>query len=113
MLLGLGVVIGGLGIGGLGLRAMMRAGVSPTPWKVPGRLVKDGPFGYSRNPLYLSLALVYLGITVSVNTVWPLASLVFALVIVDRGVIRQEEKFLEKRFGEEYQSYKLKVRRWM
>ena len=47
------------------------------------------------------------------NTIWPLGLLVFALVIVDRGVIREEERYLEKRFGEEYQSYKLKVRRWV
>lgn len=113
LLLGLGIVLGGLAIGGFGLRAMMRAGVSPLPWKAPERLVTDGPFQHSRNPLYLSLAMIYLGLSVALNTIWPLGLLVFALVIVDRGVILREEKYLEKRFGEEYRSYKLKVRRWI
>jgi protein-S-isoprenylcysteine O-methyltransferase Ste14 len=53
---------------------------------------------------------MYLGITVAVNTLWPLAFLVFAMVIVDRAVILQEEKFLEKKFGEEYRGYKARVR---
>ncbi len=113
VLLGLAIIIGGLGIGAFALQAMKKAGVSPLPWKTPGKLVTDGPFRYSRNPIYLSLTLIYLGISIAVNIFWPLASLIFALVIVDRGVIRQEERYLEKRFGEEYRSYKLKVRRWI
>jgi protein-S-isoprenylcysteine O-methyltransferase Ste14 len=92
---------------------MKRADVSPLPWRAPGRLVVDGPFRFSRNPLYVSLTLMYLGISVAANALWPLAFLIFAVVIVDRGVILQEERFLEKRFGEEYRSYKARVRRWV
>ncbi len=113
LLLGFGITIVGLIVGGFGLQAMRRAGVSPLPWKVPGRLVTRGPFRYSRNPLYVSLGIVYVGISVALNVLWPLFLLVFALVIVDRSVIRREETFLENRFGEEYRSYKLKVRRWI
>jgi protein-S-isoprenylcysteine O-methyltransferase Ste14 len=113
LMLGLGVVMSGLAVGAFALRAMKRAGVSPLPWRAPGKLVVDGPFRFSRNPLYISLTVMYLGISVAVNTFWPLAFLVFAIVIVDRETILREEKFLEKKFGEEYRSYKTKVRRWI
>ena len=54
-----------------------------------------------------------MGISLALNVLWPLLLLVLALVIVDRRVIRREETFLENRFGKEYRSYKLKVRRWI
>ena len=110
---GLVVVVIGLSVGAVALRAMRRAGVSPLPWRTPGKLVVDGPFRFSRNPLYVSLAVMYVGITFAVNALWPLVFLVFPIVIVDRGTILQEEKFLEKKFGEEYRSYKARVRRWI
>jgi protein-S-isoprenylcysteine O-methyltransferase Ste14 len=92
---------------------MWRAGVSAVPGREPARLVSDGPFRFSRNPIYISLAVMYTGLSVAFNTFWPLAFLIFAIVIVDRKIILQEEKFLEKKFGEGYRSYKLKVRRWI
>jgi protein-S-isoprenylcysteine O-methyltransferase Ste14 len=113
LILGLVTVAIGLAVGAAALRAMKRAGVSPLPWRAPGKLVVDGPFRFSRNPLYISLTVMYLGIAVTANTLWPLAFLVFAMVIVDRETILKEEKFLEKKFGEEYRSYKARVRRWI
>lgn len=98
LILGLGIVTSGLAVGALALRAMKRAGVSPLPWRPPEKLVVDGPFRFSRNPLYISLTLMYFGISVAVNTLWPLAFLIFAVVIVDRETILQEERFLEKKF---------------
>jgi protein-S-isoprenylcysteine O-methyltransferase Ste14 len=113
MILGLGVIACGLAVGAWALSAMWRAEVSPLPWKQPARLVVDGPFRFSRNPVYVSLAIMYLGLSVALNTLWPPAFLVFAIIIVDRGIILQEERFLEKKFGEEYLSYKVRVRRWI
>lgn len=113
LVLGLGIIASGLAFGALALGSMKSAGVSPLPWRAPGKLVVNGPFRFSRNPLYISLTLMYLGISVANNTLWPLAFLVFALIIVDRETILQEERFLEKKFGEEYRSYKARVRRWI
>jgi protein-S-isoprenylcysteine O-methyltransferase Ste14 len=113
LILGLGIVACGLVVGSSGLMAMRRVGVSPIPWKQPAKLVTDGPFRFSRNPLYVSLTLMYLGISIALNNLWPLMLLAFAIAIVDRGVILQEERFLEKTFGEEYLSYKMRVRRWI
>ena len=113
MALGLVIVTIGLLVGGYALRAMTRAGVTPVPWRAPEKLVIDGPFRFSRNPLFISLTVMYIGISVVANTIWPLGFLVFALVIVNRETVLQEERFLEKKFGEEYRSYKMRVRRWI
>jgi protein-S-isoprenylcysteine O-methyltransferase Ste14 len=113
LILGVGIITIGLAVGALALRAMNRAGVSPLPWRAPGKLVMNGPFRFSRNPLYISLAVMCLGISIALNTLWPLAFLILAIVIVDRGTILREERFLEKTFGEEYCNYKARVRRWI
>jgi protein-S-isoprenylcysteine O-methyltransferase Ste14 len=113
LILGLVTITSGLSVGAIALRAMTRAGVSPLPWRTPGKLVVDGPFRFSRNPLYVSLTLMYIGISVAVNTFWPLPLLVFAVAIVDRRTILREERLLEKTFGEEYRRYKARVRRWI
>jgi protein-S-isoprenylcysteine O-methyltransferase Ste14 len=109
-----GVLIAvGVGIVFFAIRAMHRASTPVDPYKPTTALVVDGPFRFTRNPLYLSLTLVYLGITSLMNAFWPLVLLPAALVIVQRGVIVHEERYLESKFGEEYMRYKAKVRRWL
>jgi protein-S-isoprenylcysteine O-methyltransferase Ste14 len=103
----------GVGIVFFAIRAMRRAGTPVDPYKPTTALVIDGPFRFTRNPLYLSLTLVYLGITSLMNAFWPLMLLPAALVIMQRGVIIPEERYLESKFGEEYLRYKAKVRRWL
>ena len=95
------------------VRTMARAGESPDAYKPTGRIVSGGPFGYSRNPMYLAITLVYVGIALAVNTVWPVALLPAALVFIHYGVIFREEKYLEGLFGGEYLDYRAKVRRWI
>jgi protein-S-isoprenylcysteine O-methyltransferase Ste14 len=73
------------------------------------RLTTAGPFGYSRNPAYCSLAMIYAGITVLRNSLWVL----LVLALVGEIVIGREEGYLERTFGEEYLAYKARVRRWV
>jgi protein-S-isoprenylcysteine O-methyltransferase Ste14 len=113
VILGLATVGVGLAIGASSLKAMRNAGVSPDPSKPVPKLVDKGPFRFSRNPLYISLAVIYVGISVAFNALWPLVLLIVALIVVDRSVISREEKYLEGRFGEDYQRYKSRVRRWL
>ena len=63
--------------------------------------------------MYVSLALLYLGIAAWVNSLSILLLLVPVLVVVDQGVIKREERYLEKKFGDEYLRYKSQVRRWI
>jgi len=76
-------------------------------------LVQDGPYRFSRNPIYLSFALMYLGASLIVNSLLPLVVLVLMVVRWDRVQIPREERYLQERFGEEYNRYKAKVRRWI
>lgn len=76
-------------------------------------IVTEGIYRLSRNPMYLSLALLYLGIACWVNSLWILLLLVPVLIIVNQGVIKHEEQYLERKFGNQYLHYKVAVRRWL
>jgi protein-S-isoprenylcysteine O-methyltransferase Ste14 len=92
---------------------MRRANTSANPTQPVTALVTEGPFRYTRNPLYMSLTLLYAGIALIANAVWALLLLPAVLLIINRGVIDREERYLEHKFGEQYLNYKAKVRRWL
>lgn len=92
---------------------MRRAGTSESPFNETTALVTAGPYKHTRNPMYISLTLLYLGIAQLNQWVWPLATLPLAIVILHYGVILREEKYLEGLFAEEYTKYRAKVRRWI
>lgn len=95
------------------VRAMDRAGTRPEPWKPTRALVTDGPYRYTRNPMYLGFTLIYLGVVASLNSGWMLALLPPVLLAMLLGVIHREERYLEARFGEPYRAYCHRVRRWL
>lgn len=76
-------------------------------------IVATGLYRFTRNPIYLSMALFVLGIAVLLNTLWIPIMLVPVLLVIQFGVIAREESYLTKKFGDEYLRYKLKVRRWV
>lgn len=96
-----------------GVRTMRRAGTSVRPDVPTTALVTTGPFGFSRNPLYVSLALLYAGVAIAARSLWALLLLVVVLAVVHRGVIGREERYLERKFGVDYLRYKARVRRWL
>lgn len=77
------------------------------------RLVTGGPFRLSRNPGYLSFAVIYVGIATLGRSPWAILFLPAVLATVQRTIIDKEERYLERRFGEEYLRYKARVRRWL
>lgn len=84
------------------------------PHKPASKLIaRRGPYRFTRNPMYLSLSLVYLGAAIFVRTGWAIVLLPLVLVAVTRMVIAREEAYLERRFGEQYLHYKERVRRWL
>lgn len=95
------------------LLAFRRAGTRAEPWRPTTALVTTGPYRFSRNPMYVGFTLLYLGIGFLANSVWPLLLLPLVLVVMHFGVIVREEAYLERLFGEEYRSYRRRVRRWI
>ena len=63
--------------------------------------------------MYLSLTLLYLGLTSLINSLWMLLLVLPLMIVVQRGVVEREEQYLEEKFGEEYLGYKRRVRRWI
>jgi protein-S-isoprenylcysteine O-methyltransferase Ste14 len=76
-------------------------------------LIIEGTYRFTRNPTYLGFTLFYGGITALANSLPSALLLPFVLVMMRRGVIEREERYLERIFGEEYLLYKARVRRWV
>ena len=88
-------------------------GTTVRPDRAASTLVVVGPYRITRNPMYLGLALVYVGIAPADQSVWALILLPVVLTIIQRRAIEPEEVFLERRFGADYIRYKENVRRWI
>jgi protein-S-isoprenylcysteine O-methyltransferase Ste14 len=94
-------------------RLMLRKKTDPRPDRPTTRIVTEGFFRYSRNPLYISLMTVFCGIAVYANSLWLLLLFPVFFGALERAVVLREEKYLEDKFGDEYLRYKKKVRRWI
>ena len=92
---------------------MRDAGTTIRPDKPAAKLVTDGPFRFSRNPLYLALTLMYAGIALMADSIWALLLLFPVTFIMTRFVIQREKDYLARTFGEDYERYKKSVRRWI
>jgi protein-S-isoprenylcysteine O-methyltransferase Ste14 len=93
--------------------AFTKKGTAVEPWKPTTAIVTTGPYRVTRNPAYLGMALVYIGIALLAGALWVLVPLPLVLVVIDRAVIAREERYLERKFGEEYLDYRRGVRRWI
>lgn len=89
------------------------AGTTIRPDRAASQLVVAGPYRLSRNPMYVGLAAIYLGIAIGAQSLWALLLLPVVLSIIQRRVIEREEVFLERRFGAAYRDYRTRVRRWL
>ncbi|WP_313224704.1 methyltransferase family protein [Stutzerimonas nitrititolerans] len=83
------------------------------PYGKPVRLLEEGPFRFSRNPIYLADSLIYCGIALLWGSLWPWLLLPLVIHVMQRAVIRHEERLLVQLFGEAYRSYCARVRRWL
>ena len=90
-----------------------RSKTSIVPIRPTEALVLSGPYRYTRNPMYVSLAFLTIGCGLLLATWWPIVLLVPTLVIVQLIVILPEERYLRRRFGTSYEAYTRRVRRWL
>ena len=97
----------------MGTRRFQAAGTNIPPNLPTTALVVDGIYRRTRNPLYLGLTLVYLGLGVAAGSFWAIGLLVPLLWVINTAVIAREEHYLERKFGHAYRAYKARVRRWV
>jgi protein-S-isoprenylcysteine O-methyltransferase Ste14 len=110
---GIALIIAGLTIILAAIWQMRQARTNVEPWKPTTAILASGLYALSRNPIYLGMILIYLGISCSFNRFWFLPPLFAVLLTIHFAVILREEKYLERKFGDEYLSYKNRVRRWI
>jgi protein-S-isoprenylcysteine O-methyltransferase Ste14 len=110
---GLLVLVTGLGLIASARIRFTRTGQDPMPWTPSPALILSGPYRFIRNPMYLGVTLVEIGIGLAANNLW-IALLAFpALLAVHFIAVLPEEKYLSEKFGESYQAYRARVGRYL
>jgi protein-S-isoprenylcysteine O-methyltransferase Ste14 len=112
-LVGTVLAAGGFVMIAIGSRRFAAAGTNIPPTLPTTALVVDGIYGRTRNPLYLGTTLIYLGLGVAAGSLWAIGLVVPLLWVINVGVIKREERYLERKFGDAYRAYKARVRRWI
>jgi protein-S-isoprenylcysteine O-methyltransferase Ste14 len=110
---GLAIIVLAVTIAMWARKTMHAAGTNVNPLRPTTALVTTGPFRFSRNPLYLALTLLYIGLILSFNTWWGIVVLVPVLGILHYGVVLREERYLDQKFDETYRRYRSTVRRYL
>lgn len=90
-----------------------RRGTEVRPWLPTAVLVDAGPYAFTRNPMYLGMALIYLGLAFAFASIGMIILFVPLIAIIQSQVIAREERYLTGRFGEPYSAYRARVRRWI
>jgi protein-S-isoprenylcysteine O-methyltransferase Ste14 len=83
------------------------------PGQATHTFIQEGPYRLSRNPLYVGMLALYLGLALLAPTFWGLVLSPAAALLLLWGAIRPEERFLRERFGDPYDAYTRRVRRWL
>ena len=96
-----------------GIRNFASAATPVQGTKPTQALVTTGIHGWSRNPIYLGMFLIYVGIGLAVRSPWVLILMLPLTITMRYGVVAREEDYLERRFGDDYRDYKTRVRRWL
>jgi protein-S-isoprenylcysteine O-methyltransferase Ste14 len=108
-----GSILIGIAIVVAGIRNFSRA-ETPVPSNQPVRaLVTTGIHGWSSNPIYVGMCLLYAGIGLATASPWVLTLALPLAITLRYGVVAREEAYLERRFGDVYRDYKARVRRWL
>ena len=113
ILFGILILITGISLVYISLRKLSKMKTTFIPDGKPEKLVKDGPFRFSRNPIYLGMLLILVGVSISLQSFSSLMiSIVFGLII-NFTWIKHEEKKLEDIFDSEWEEYSKRTRRWL
>ena len=111
--LGGALIVAGVVFGGSARTAFSRAGTNVNPMQPATKLVTSGAFRFSRNPMYVGMAVAFAGLALATRIGWLLILLAPVLAIMHWGVVLREEPYLVRKFGAEYEAYRARVRRYL
>lgn len=110
---GWGLIVCGVLLMGWAAVLMRRQRTTINPYGKPSQLLDHGPFGFSRNPIYLADTLIYCGVGLLLASLWPWLLLPLVIACMHWAVIVHEERLLGELFGDDYRAYRQRVRRWL
>lgn len=113
LILGPILTVAAFGLAGWSMPTLLKGGASIPTSEPTDAIVSVGPFRFSRNPIYVSMVLLVLGLGIWSNSLWFVVLAAIAGVLLNYGVIVREERYLERKFGGEYEAYRSRVRRWL
>ncbi len=113
LLLGSALVMCGAAFARWAFVTLHRLGTTANPRQPSQVLVTSGPFALSRNPIYLAMSVMYLGLAVIANSAWVMLLFPVLHLLMYWGVIKREEDYLTEKFGAPFKDYRAKVRRWI
>ena len=103
----------GIGVMASAIGLFRRTGQDPKPWKSTPEIISAGVYRFTRNPMYVGMALLQAEIGLALASAWIIALVPVVLAVVYATAVRHEEAYLEEKFGAAYLSYNSSVRRWM
>jgi protein-S-isoprenylcysteine O-methyltransferase Ste14 len=107
------LVVVALLIGGSAVGLFKKSGQHPAPWKPSPSLVLQGAYRFTRNPMYVSMTLIIIGLGFALDDLWLVIGAALFLIVVHYTAVLPEEAYLEEKFGDDYRAYKKKVRRYL
>lgn len=110
---GVGLLVAGFAIFWWGMATFARARTGIMLERPAEGLVMHGPYRWSRNPMYVGYSVAYGGFAALFNSAWPLLTLPLALLVLYVVIVRREEQYLRSVFGQTYDEYCQRVRRWV
>jgi protein-S-isoprenylcysteine O-methyltransferase Ste14 len=110
---GVAVLLGGLWLIVGAWRLFRQTGQDPKPWKPTPEIVLSGPYRFTRNPMYLGLTCIQIGLGLALNNLWISLLAAFSLLAVHFIAVIPEENYLTEKFGDSYRGYLVKVRRYL
>jgi protein-S-isoprenylcysteine O-methyltransferase Ste14 len=111
--LGLLLAGGGVALIAAAMRQFRAAGTNIETYKPSEAIVSTGLYARSRNPIYVGMAVILIGLGLAIDSLWVIAMVVPLLAVLRWGVIAREERYLARKFGEPYRAYTARVRRWL
>ena len=104
---------GGVALIAVAMRQFRAAGTNIETHRPSEAIVTTGLYARSRNPIYVAMAVILVGLGLAIDSLWVIAMVVPLLLVLRFGVIAREERYLTRKFGEPYRAYTTRVRRWL